>query len=146
MEQSGTGLIELKIAALSASNDEKSYAVVLDAMWIPLGRMVMVMGTLEAQQLALALEVKAGNMTVSVRFMADLLIEAYNRFNYQLDKIIINSLKDGVFGAVLCFKNGDDIVEVISRPSDALVLAVKCDSAICITPDVFEQVKLDMNA
>jgi bifunctional DNase/RNase len=146
MEQSGTGIIELKLVSLSHSNDHQSYAVVLGPIAATSAeRMVIVIGSPEARQLAMALEVANGNLTVPVKFMEDLLIDAYGRFNYTLEKISINSINDkGVFAAVMYFKNEDTVIEVICRSSDAVTMAVKCGKPIYVTAEVFQKVKINM--
>jgi bifunctional DNase/RNase len=148
MEQSGTGLIELKLVSLSHSNDHQQFAVVLAPTTDPAAeRMVVVIGTPEARQLAMALEVANGKMTVAVKFMEDLLIEAYGRFNYTLEKICINSVTDaGVFAAVMYFKNGDTVLEVTCRTSDAVTMAIKCGKPIYVATEVFQKAKINMDA
>jgi bifunctional DNase/RNase len=146
MEQSGTGLIELKIVALSHSKDHQSYAVVLESTATAAERMAIVIGAMEARQLSMAVEIAGGNLTASVKFMEDLLIEAYGRFNYTLEKISINNINEAsVFTAVMCFRNEDTIIEINARTSDALIMAVKCGKPIYVTTDLFQKVKMRMD-
>jgi len=147
MEQSPIGIIELKLVALSHSKDQQSFAVVLEEMSATKAEsMVIVIGAMEARQLSMALEIVNGNLKASVKFMEDLLIEAYSLFNYQLEKIIINSFNDArVFAAVMCFNNGDSIIEVHARTSDALVLAVKCGKPMFVTAEIFQKVKMRLD-
>ena len=147
MEQSGTGIIELKLVSLSHSKDHQSYAVVLEPIAATSAeRIVIVVGMLEARQLSIALEVANGKLTVPVKFMEDLLIDAYSRFNYKLEKIIINSINDKrVFAAVMYFKNEDTVIEVTCRSSDAVTMAVKCGKPIYITDEIFQKVKINMD-
>lgn len=148
MEPSGTGLIELKLVSLSHSKDHQQFAVVLEpAGAVTTDRMVIVIGVAEARQLAIALEVANGKLTGSAKFLEDLLIEAYSRFNYTLEKISINSISDtGVFAAVMYFTNGEAIIEVATRSSDAITLAIKCGKPICAAAEVFQKVKINMGA
>lgn len=113
--------IELEIVALSHSiTQTHSYAVVLGEV-NGLRRLPIVIGGFEAQAIAVALE----RMQPSRPLTHDLMKNFMNAFNVELMEIIINDLQEGIFYSKLVCINEHDTVEIDSRTSDALALAVR---------------------
>lgn len=113
--------IELEIIALSHSiTQNHSYAVILGEV-NGLRRLPIVIGGFEAQAIAVALE----SMNPARPLTHDLMKNFMNAFNVDLQEIIINDLLEGIFYSKLrCFTQ-NDTVEIDSRTSDALALAVR---------------------
>jgi bifunctional DNase/RNase len=117
----GMKKIELEIVALSHSiTQTHSYAVVLGEV-NGLRRLPIVIGGFEAQAIAVALE----RMQPSRPLTHDLLKNFMNAFNVDLQEIIISDLQEGIFYSKLICVNEHDTVEIDSRTSDALALAVR---------------------
>ncbi len=117
----GMKKIELEIVALSHSiTQTHSYAVVLGEV-NGLRRLPIVIGGFEAQAIAVALE----RMQPSRPLTHDLLKNFMNAFNVDLKEIIISDLQEGIFYSKLVCVNEHDTVEIDSRTSDALALAVR---------------------
>jgi len=113
--------IELEIVALSHSiTQTHSYAVVLGEV-NGLRRLPIVIGGFEAQAIAVALE----RMQPSRPLTHDLLKNFMNAFNVDLQEVIINDLQEGIFYSKLVCVSEHDTVEIDSRTSDALALAVR---------------------
>jgi bifunctional DNase/RNase len=113
--------IELEIVALSHSiTQTHSYAVVLGEV-NGLRRLPIVIGGFEAQAIAVALE----RMQPSRPLTHDLLKNFMNAFSVDLQEIIISDLQEGIFYSKLVCINEHDTVEIDSRTSDALALAVR---------------------
>ncbi len=113
--------IELEIVALSHSiTQTHSYAVVLGEL-NGLRRLPIVIGGFEAQAIAVALE----RMQPSRPLTHDLMKNFMNAFNVELVEIIINDLQEGIFFSKLVCVSEHDTVEIDSRTSDALALAVR---------------------
>ena len=118
--------IELDIVALSHSvTQSNNYAVVLGERG-GARRLPIVIGSFEAQAIAVAME----SMTPNRPLTHDLFKNTLETFNIQLSEIVINNLLDGVFYAKLICKRGGESFEVDSRTSDALALAVRFDCPI----------------
>lgn len=118
--------IELEIIALSHSiTQTHSYAIVLGEL-NGLRRLPVVIGGFEAQAIALALE----KMKPTRPLTHDLIKNFMNAFNVNLQEIIINDLQEGIFYAKLVCINDHDTVEIDSRTSDALALAVRFNCPI----------------
>ena len=157
MQQSDTSLIELDIAKLSRSRDQTwwekfrkgikpyQYAVVLARVSAPEDFMVLVVGEIEANSLMFTLEVAAGKIpanTKTARFLHDTLKEAYERFGYHLEKVVIDKLVDSIFSATMYFKNGETLIMEQGRASDAITIAVKCKKPIYVTAEIFMNTQL----
>ena len=113
--------IELEIVALSHSiTQTHSYAVVLGEV-NGLRRLPIVIGGFEAQAIAVALE----RMQPSRPLTHDLMKNFMMAFNIDLHEIIINDLQEGIFYSKLVCSTEKDTVEIDSRTSDAVALAVR---------------------
>ena len=113
--------IELEIVALSHSiTQTHSYAVVLGEMK-GLRRLPIVIGGFEAQAIAVALE----HMQPSRPLTHDLMKNFMNSFGVELQEIIISDLQEGIFYSKLVCYTHNDTIEIDSRTSDALALAVR---------------------
>ena len=113
--------IELEIVALSHSiTQTHSYAVVLGEV-NGLRRLPIVIGGFEAQAIAVALE----RMQPSRPLTHDLMKNFMLAFNVDLHEIVINDLQEAIFYSKLLCSSDNDTVEIDSRTSDALALAVR---------------------
>ena len=113
--------IELDIVALSHSvTQSHNYAVVLGEQEGS-RRLPIVIGSFEAQAIAVAME----RMTPNRPLTHDLFKNTLETFNIELKEVVINNLRDGIFYArLVCLKEGE-LVEIDSRTSDALAMAVR---------------------
>jgi bifunctional DNase/RNase len=118
--------IELEIVALSHSMTQShNYAVVLGEKRGK-RRLPIVIGSFEAQAIAVALE----QMTPNRPLTHDLFKNALDTFNIKLKEVIINNLLDGIFYArLVCMKEGE-LFEIDSRTSDAIAMAVRFECPI----------------
>lgn len=118
--------IELEIVALSHSMTQShNYAVVLGERRGK-RRLPIVIGSFEAQAIAVALERMVPNRPLT----HDLFKNAFDTFDIQLKEVIISNLLDGIFYArLVCMKNGE-LFEIDSRTSDAIAMAVRFECPI----------------
>jgi uncharacterized protein len=126
--------IELEIVALSHSiTQTHSYAVVLGEV-NGLRRLPIVIGGFEAQAIAVALE----KMQPSRPLTHDLMKSFMNAFAVELHEIIICDLQEGIFYSKLVCSSEKDTVEIDSRTSDALALAVRFGCPIYTYENILE--------
>ncbi|MBK8920740.1 MAG: bifunctional nuclease family protein [Saprospirales bacterium] len=118
--------IELDIVALSHSvTQSHNYAVVLGERRGQ-RRLPIVIGSFEAQAIAVAMERMVPNRPLT----HDLFKNTLETFNIELREVVINNLLDGIFYArLVCVKNGE-VFEIDSRTSDAIAMAVRFDCPI----------------
>ncbi|HEX2536322.1 MAG TPA: bifunctional nuclease domain-containing protein [Chitinophagaceae bacterium] len=97
-----------------------SYAVVLGEV-NGLRRLPIVIGGFEAQAIAVALE----KMQPSRPLTHDLMKNFMTAFSIDLHEIVISDLQEGIFYSKLVCSSENDTIEIDSRTSDALALAVR---------------------
>lgn len=132
--------IELEIVALSHSiTQTHSYAVVLGEV-NGLRRLPIVIGGFEAQAIAVALE----KMHPSRPLTHDLMKNFMNAFAVDLQEIIICDLQEGIFYSKLLCVSEHDTVEIDSRTSDALALAVRFGCPIYTYENILESAGIMM--
>lgn len=126
--------IELEIVALSHSiTQTHSYAVVLGEV-NGLRRLPIVIGGFEAQAIAVALE----KMNPSRPLTHDLMKNFLIAFAIELHEIIICDLQEGIFYSKLVCSSENDTIEIDSRTSDALALAVRFGCPIYTYENILE--------
>lgn len=113
--------IELRIVALSHSvSQSNNYAVVLGEV-TGQRRIPIVIGSFEAQAIAVAMEKMVPNRPLT----HDLFKQSLEAFKVELKEVIINNLLDGIFYARLICEREGEVIELDSRTSDAIALAVR---------------------
>lgn len=134
--------IELEIIALSHSvTQSHSFAVVLGEV-DGTRRLPIVIGGFEAQAIAVALD----NMKPTRPLTHDLMKTVCDTFGLELQYIYISKLLDGVFYSNLVFSNSIETVEIDSRTSDALALAVRFECPIYVNEDILEEAGVEADA
>ena len=118
--------IELKVMAISRSVTQSlNYAVVLGELNGP-RRLPVIIGSTEAQAIAIAIE----GMTGPRPMTHDLFKNTLETLRTELREIIISDIKEGIFYARLVLDRDGEIMAVDSRTSDALALATRFDCPI----------------
>jgi len=130
---------ELEIVALSHSiTQTHSYAVVLGEV-NGLRRLPIVIGGFEAQAIAVALE----RMQPSRPLTHDLFANFMTTFSIDLSEVLIYKLEEGIFFAkLICHGADGHEVEIDSRTSDALALAVRANCRIYTYENILDSAGL----
>lgn len=118
--------IKLDIVGLSYSQTQSgAYALVLGESEGN-RRLPIIIGGFEAQAIAIELE----NMTPSRPLTHDLFKSFADTFEISVSEVIIYNLVEGIFfSKLICNKDGKEI-EIDTRTSDAVALAVRFDCSI----------------
>ena len=121
-----------KIKALLMDKTTNSPIVILEVEGT--SRVIPIwIGNCEAWVLAMALE----KMDFPRPLTHDLLLSCVENLNARLEKVVIHSVKDNTYYASLYLvKDEEELLEIDSRPSDAMVLAVKTGVPIFVTTDL----------
>ncbi len=131
-------LIELKVLGITRSEVQPgAYALLLenaDSTPDVARRIPIVVGAAEAQSIAVFLE----QVTPSRPLTHDLFVSLFHIYGIELRKVVIYNFKDGVFAAMLYASNGTTNVEIDSRTSDAIAIALRTGAPIFTTPEVME--------
>ncbi len=111
----------LNIFGISSSNlQSSSFALILEVETTN-ERIPIIIGPSEAQSIAIEME----EMAPSRPLTHDLMKTALKSFNIDLKEVIINKFKEGVFYSKLILSDGVQTLEIDSRTSDAIALAVR---------------------
>ena len=71
----------------------------------------------------------------------DLLVKTVERLGGELDSVVITDLREGTYYAELRVQHDGELIEVDSRPSDAIAIAVTCEPPlpIFVAEEVLEE-------
>lgn len=132
--------IRLDIVALSHSVAQShNYAVVLGEQ-DGVRRLPIVIGAFEAQAIAVAMERMAPNRPLT----HDLFKNSLEKFEVDLKEIIINNLVEGVFYSLLICERHGEILEIDSRTSDAIAMAVRFQCPIYTYEEILEKAGVEI--
>ena len=125
-------MIEMKVMGIALDTRTGSPIVVLHdkenrkalPIWI---------GSAEASAIIRKIE----NLTVARPMTHDLIINIIEKTGYKIDRIEINDVeKDTYFATIFLINDKDEVLEIDSRPSDAIALAIRVDAPIFVTANV----------
>ncbi|RMF80106.1 MAG: bifunctional nuclease family protein, partial [Planctomycetota bacterium] len=88
---------------------------------------------------ALAIDRRVKGLQVQRPLTHDLLGNVIEALSGELEKIVVNDLHDHTFYAKLVIRQGGELIEVDSRPSDAIALGVASDVPIYVEEHVLEE-------
>lgn len=94
----------------------------------------IVIGMFEAQ----SIHVKINNIPLPRPLTHDLLISVIEGLNARLVRVLINKLEENTFYARLFLRTDQGEIDLDSRPSDAIALAIRADVPIFCSEQVFE--------
>ena len=131
-------MIELKVLGITRSEVQPgAYALLLenaDSTPEAARRIPIVVGAAEAQSIAVNLE----QVTPSRPLTHDLFVSMFHVYGIELQRITIYSFKDGVFASMMHVTNGSIEVDIDSRTSDAIAIALRTGAPIYTTSEVME--------
>lgn len=127
--------IKLRVQGLTNSQIQSgAYALIL-AEEDGARRMPIIVGTSEAQSIAIALE----RIMPPRPLTHDLFVTFAQAFGVQLREVFIYKFEDGVFYSELLFDDGVSQVRIDSRTSDAIAIALRIKCDIYTTPQIIAE-------
>ena len=118
--------IELKIVGLSYSHSQSSaYALILGEV-NGNRRLPIIVGGLEAQAIAIEVE----KLKPARPLTHDLFKTFAETFDIEIKEVIINKFQEGIFYSILVCEKDRETVELDSRTSDAVAIALRFNSPI----------------
>ncbi len=75
----------------------------------------------------------------------DLFVNLLETWDMTLEKIVIHSLQDSTFYAVLIVRQGEIRKEIDARPSDAISIALRTDSPIWVMEEVIADASIPVD-
>ncbi|PZX53956.1 hypothetical protein LV84_03064 [Algoriphagus ratkowskyi] len=122
-------LIELEILGLSSNHSQSgSFTLVLGEV-SGARRLPIVIGMFEAQAIALEIEKIVPNRPMT----HDLFKSFAAGFNFDIERIVITDMKEGVYYAKIKCKSDQIESDVDARPSDAIAIAIRFGSPVYCT-------------
>lgn len=88
---------------------------------------------------AYAIHRKVSNETTPRPLTHDLLADVIREMGGTLERVVVSELKNDTFYALLCVRQGERLLKIDSRSSDAIALAVQMSADIFVEEDVLEQ-------
>jgi bifunctional DNase/RNase len=80
---------------------------------------------------------KIENLSVSRPMTHDLIISMVEKTGYEISKVEINDVEKETYFATIFLKNDkDEVLEIDSRPSDAIAIAIRVDAPIFVNAKV----------
>lgn len=130
-------LIEVKIDSLRVSLTNQQRIIVLKELdrerYLPIW-----IGPFEAEAITIALQ----EIEVSRPQTHDLFKNILSKMDARLLHITISDLKDDIFYGTLVIKSGAGEIEIDSRPSDAIAIAVREHVPIFVTATVMDEASI----
>lgn len=133
-------MIEMKVAAIALDAVTRSPIVLLEDASKRIALPIYV-GQDQAKSIIAVLEQQQAPRPIT----HDLMINIFSAWNLKLDKVIINSLQDNTFYALLCMKLGKKEKNIDCRPSDAIAIAVRIGCPIWVMEEVILNASIPVN-
>jgi bifunctional DNase/RNase len=131
-------MIEMKVKGIALDTNNLATVVVLkdseERKYLPIW-----VGYNEATAIALALE----GMKPPRPLTHDLMKSIVEQCNLKIDKIFISELKDGTYYAQMNVEAGGNVLNIDSRPSDAIALALRLKIPIYVSEMVVMEASVD---
>ena len=127
--------VKMEILGLSTGQAQSgSFALVLGE-FEGRRRLPIIIGMFEAQAIAIEIE----SITPNRPMTHDLFKSFAYHFDFQVKEILISDLKEGVFFAKLICEKEGKLVEIDSRPSDAIAIGLRFGVDIFTTDQILNE-------
>ena len=117
------------------SDPRGQHGVLLESKRDKQRRFLMVIGAAEATAIAVPLE----NITPPRPLTHDLFLTLFGRLQVAVSKVVITDLRNNTYYATLYLTVGGSPMELDSRPSDAIALAIRAKAPVFAEERVFEK-------
>lgn len=130
--------VKLSILGISFSQVQAGAYALIFAEESGIRRLPIVIGTPEAQSIAIVME----NISPPRPLTHDLLHTILNQLNIKLVEVCIYKFEDGAFFSELLLKQNDIEFRIDSRTSDAVALAIRTHSPIYTTEKIMQEMAI----
>ncbi|HEY9763129.1 MAG TPA: bifunctional nuclease family protein [Trichocoleus sp.] len=133
-------MIEMKVAGIALDAVSRSPVVLLrdtaDRRALPI-----YIGPDQAKSIISALE----NQTSPRPLTHDLFVNLLDEWDMALERVVIHSLRDNTFYALLTLAQGENKKEIDARPSDAIAIALRVDAPIWVMEEVIADASIPVD-
>lgn len=95
-------------------------------------------GVAEATSIASAIK----QVTMARPLTHDLMHDTFQELGVRVQRVVITELRDSTYFAELVLAEGDKVIILDSRPSDAIAIALRASAPIYVTQSVLDQAKV----
>jgi uncharacterized protein len=124
--------VPLTILGLSFSQTQDNAYVLILVEEQGERRIPIIIGGAEAQAIAIQLE----NLKAPRPLTHDLFVTMSQSFDIDMKEVVIHTLREGIFYSKIVCQQGEKIIDIDSRTSDAVALAVRFGCPIYTTSEV----------
>jgi len=125
--------VELKAIFLDSEND--TYVILLRDQ---LSLHVVPIGVWQAEAASIMVKIQGGSYPRPLSH--DLIQRILHSLAGTLERVVISTVEDGVFHTTLYIRTArNEVKKIDARPSDSIALALRTDSPVYITEDVFQR-------
>ncbi len=126
--------VEVFIKNILPAHSDKAYTVVLHNPLTKIQLPVLI-GAIEAQSIAMELE----GLEASRPLTHDLFVNTLKLLNVGISEIIVEKLSEGIYYSRIYFKSDSQELNIDSRTSDAIALAVKFKAPIYVLQEIIDE-------
>lgn len=124
-------MIEMKVMGIALDTRSGSPIVVLHDLDNKKALPIWI-GSAEASAIIRKIE----KLSVTRPMTHDLVVDVVNKTNFIIDRVEINDVEEETYFATIFLVKGDEVIEIDSRPSDAIAIAMRADAPIFVTENV----------
>ena len=128
-------MVKVEVLRISYHPANKGYAIILKEVDANERIVPILVGSNEAQSIAMSIE----GIQLPRPMTHDLIINIFDRLSLKVKHIVISDFKEGTFFAkiVVLSDSLSNMIEIDSRPSDAIAIAIKSFAPIYISESIF---------
>ena len=134
-------LITLTLVGISYSESQKDAYVLILGEKDGERRIPIIIGNYEAQSIAIVLE----NIKIPRPLTHDLIKSMAENLDFTISNVFIDRFENGVFYSKLTIFQNDKKIEIDSRTSDAVALAIRFDCPIYTTEEIISRTGITFN-
>ena len=136
MQKERTMLVEMKVKFLTFDSSSNGFVVLLMDLANKTGLPIWI-GAFEANAIAMKLK-KLGSHRPMTH---DLVKNILGTLGSQVEKIVVNDLKENTYYAMIHLRRKGEEIVVDSRPSDAIAIALSVGAPIFVSEEVIDKAR-----
>ncbi len=124
-------MIEMKVMGIALDTRSGSPIVVLHDLENKKALPIWI-GSAEASAIIRKIE----KLAVARPMTHDLVVDVVDKTGYTVDRVEINDVEEETYFATIFLTKEDEVIEIDSRPSDAIAIAMRAEAPIFVTENV----------
>ena len=124
-------MIEMKVMGIALDTRSGSPIVVLHDLENKKALPIWI-GSAEASAIIRKIE----KLAVARPMTHDLVVDVVDKTGYTVDRVEINDVEEETYFATIFLTKDDEVIEIDSRPSDAIAIAMRAEAPIFVTENV----------